>query len=292
MLNRQKLLIHLLRLAGRPVSRTELTKWCFLLRMECASGGGASFYDFVPYHYGPFSFALYQEAEKLTAEGYLREDDNTWSLDETVAKSVHVADSAVTDDASRVVSRFRDSDVASVVDYVYERHPAFTVNSKRKKLARRFEAAPAVFTSGYESLSIDAFLNRLVTSGVRRVIDVRNNPIARRYGFHKSTLSRLSDRLEIEYVHVPQLGIRSEARRDLSDDESRVSLFDMYERDILANETAAVETVTRLACERPSVLVCMESRPENCHRSRLANSVARLSKLPIVHLGSEGGGGN
>ncbi|RLT13987.1 MAG: hypothetical protein DWI25_05880 [Planctomycetota bacterium] len=74
MLNRQKLLILLLKLADRPVSRTELTKWCFLLRSESETLGGPAFYDFVPYLYGPFSFALYQEAEKLVAQNYLHDD--------------------------------------------------------------------------------------------------------------------------------------------------------------------------------------------------------------------------
>jgi hypothetical protein len=81
MLNRQKFLILLLKLADRPVSRTALTKWCFLLRTEGETSGGSAFYDFVPYLYGPFSFALYQEAEKLVAQNYFHDDDaNHWSL--------------------------------------------------------------------------------------------------------------------------------------------------------------------------------------------------------------------
>ena len=67
MLNRQRVVILLLKLADRPVSRTELTKWCFLLRHESETQGGSAFYDFVPYRFGPLSFALYQETEKLEA---------------------------------------------------------------------------------------------------------------------------------------------------------------------------------------------------------------------------------
>ena len=65
MLTRQKVLLLMLKYAGRPVQRVELMKWCFLLRHQSETGGGSSFYDFVPYKYGPFSFALYQEIEKL-----------------------------------------------------------------------------------------------------------------------------------------------------------------------------------------------------------------------------------
>src|SRR4051812_42835637 len=56
MLNRQKIVLHMLKLTGRPVCRTELTKWCFLLKHEFQSFDCASFYDFVPYRFGPYSF--------------------------------------------------------------------------------------------------------------------------------------------------------------------------------------------------------------------------------------------
>lgn len=285
MLNRQKLLILLLKLAGRPVSRTELNKWCFLLRSESETSGGSAFYDFVPYLYGPFSFALNQEAEKLVAQNYLQNDgDDHWSLNSQVAASVGSLGRDIERDAKRLVSRFGNKDAASLVDYVYERYPAFTVNSKRRKLEARLEARPAVFTAGYEGLSIDRFLNLLVVTGIRRLIDVRNNPIARRYGFHKSTLQRLTERLEIDYVHVPELGIRSEDRQSLVDQEAYDNLFDKYENTVLRNERHSIEKVVRLVNEMPSVLVCMESEPQCCHRSRLAATVSKLTKLPIKHL--------
>lgn len=285
MLNRQKLLILLLKLADRPVSRTELTKWCFLLRSESETMGGPAFYDFVPYLYGPFSFALYQEAEKLVAQNYLHDDgENHWSLNSEVAASAGSPGRDVERDAMRLVSRFGKKDTTSLVDYVYERYPAFTVNSKRRKLSVRPEAKPAVFTAGYEGLSIDGFLNLLIVSGIKRLIDVRNNPIARRYGFHKSTLQRLTDRLEIDYVHLPELGIRSEDRQSLVDQDDYDTLFDRYEKTILKDERESIQQVGRLVTELPSVLVCMESEPKCCHRSRLAAAVSKEIKLPIRHL--------
>ncbi len=73
MLNRQKTLLLLLRLARRPVSKLELTKWAFILRQETPSGGGNAFYDFLPYKYGPFSFCLYREIDALIRDGYVEE---------------------------------------------------------------------------------------------------------------------------------------------------------------------------------------------------------------------------
>ena len=81
MLLRQKILLLMLKFAGRPVQRVELMKWCFVLRHESESKGGNSFYDFVPYKYGPFSFALYQEIEKLESTSYiLSHGEFAWKL--------------------------------------------------------------------------------------------------------------------------------------------------------------------------------------------------------------------
>ena len=58
-----------------------------------------------------------------------------------------------------------------------------------------------------------------------------------------------------------------------------------YESTTLREESNAVDEVNRLVLEQPSVLVCMEADHSSCHRSRLANEVAKRSSLPIRHRG-------
>lgn len=282
MLTRQKTLLFMLRTVNRSVQRTELTKWCFILRNEYASRGGNAFYDFVPYRYGPFSFSLYQEVDKLHDNGYLTQrSESAWGLADL---PIPAPPADVQEDILALLERFSRKPLDSLVDYVYERFPAFTVNSDRQRLARRATTDPAVFTAGYEGLSIDAFLHLLIECGIERLIDVRRNPIARRFGFHKSTLSRLLGHVQIEYVHVPELGIASSLRQNLKTDQDYEQLFDDYESTTLAEERAAIAYVSELVAERPSVLVCMESSHEYCHRSRLANCVAEATSLPLAHL--------
>jgi uncharacterized protein (DUF488 family) len=274
----------MLQSAGRAVQRIELTKWCFLLRHELPSSGGNAFYDFVPYRFGPFSFSLYQEADKLQQNGYLDfPDDNSWVL-RADCRSVPAPPKDVQADVQKVLDRFGEMPLDSLIRYVYRQFPAYTVNSERQKLASRPTTQPAVFTAGYEGLSVDAFLNLLVETGIERLIDVRMNPVARRFGFHKSTLSRLLGHLGIEYLHVPELGIASSSRQDLNAYEDYQKLFASYEATTLESESAAIERVSRLISERPSVLVCMEADPKYCHRSRLANRVAEITHLPLAHL--------
>lgn len=285
MFNRQKILLHLLAAAERPVTHMELTKWCFLLKHESDSRGGPSFYQFLPYHFGPFSFVLYREIQELIDQGLVETpDDKTWQLSTRTRIAKFAAPRAAADDAMLLAKRLRSWSLAELVESVYVRYPKWTVNSKKSPRAPRPVADLEVFTAGYQGLQVDGFLNMLVGRGIKRLIDVRNNPIARQFGFHKSTLNRLCSSLSIEYVHVPQLGIASRLRTNLRNQDDYERLFEMYESEILPTETGALDRVVALVKERPSVLVCMEAAPQSCHRSRLAANVSKRTRLPVTHL--------
>ncbi len=172
------------------------------------------------------------------------------------------------------------------MDYVYERYPWFTVNSRRKQHAFRPVGSLAVYTAGYEGQQVDAFLDMLMRSGIQRLLDVRNNPVSRRYGFHKTTLDRLCKFLDIEYVHHPELGIPPVLRQSLKTQADYETLFTKYEAEVLTDQAVAVEEVSQLVKTKPTVLVCMESDPHMCHRTRLANAVSEKSDLPVRHLES------
>jgi uncharacterized protein (DUF488 family) len=233
------------------------------LRHEFPSAGGSSFYDFVPYQYGPFSFSLYQELDKFEAMSYVRHKDENICIDDPdLANSVAIESSEVAADVLAVVKRFGRSRKDDLTEHVYSNYPEFTCNSKLRRLAPRPVAKPAVFTAGYEGRSVDSFLNLLVQSGIQRLIDVRRNPIARRYGFHRSTLNRLCNRLDIDYIHIPSLGIASDKRRELNNEADYRALFADYRSGTLSEETQSIREVASLVMERPSVLVCMEKDPE------------------------------
>ncbi|NJM48439.1 MAG: DUF488 domain-containing protein [Alkalinema sp. RU_4_3] len=71
-------------------------------------------------------------------------------------------------------------------------------------------------------------MNLLLESGISRLIDVRFNPISRRFGFHRSTLGRLCGFLGIDYQHLPELGIPGSEREDLGASSQYESLFSNY----------------------------------------------------------------
>lgn len=287
MLNRQKCLLYMIERAGRPVRRFELTKWAFLLAHDTPSGGGAAFYQFLPFRFGPFSFCLFREADALVRDGYLVEPEKSWRLAKDMRSPVGDLPGPVRGDAAGVVERFVDRAPEALRDYVYARFPWFTVNSTSRGLDSRPVACPAVYTAGYEGWLVDGFLNMLMRAGIRRLIDVRSNPVARRYGFHKATLGRLCGEVEIMYLHLPELGIRSELRRDLTAPAAYNAIFARYEAETLPREADVVDRVAELVSEKPTVLMCAEADPHRCHRARLAKVVARMAGLPVRDLGGD-----
>ena len=281
MLIRQKVILSLIDRMDGQISRLPLVKLAFLLSREIKI---KTFYKFVPYHHGPFSFTLYHELEMLKRNGYLLlpSKDEIRRVKDVGFPPV---DLGLRSEIKGFLKKYGGLSTDELVNHVYSGFPWFTINAKA--LENRKEVRPkggfAVYTAGYEGLQIDGFLNIILKAGIQQVIDVRHNPISRRYGFHKSTLSRLCNRLAIKYKHVPEVGIPSKLRSNLHPSDY-IQLFQIYEQDILPTQQAAVENIARWIESKPSVLVCMEANPDSCHRSRLAAQIENLTKLATHHL--------
>jgi uncharacterized protein (DUF488 family) len=286
-LHRQKALLLILQQVGSTASALQIMKWAFLLSHETSSHGGKTFYQFIPYRYGPYSFTLNQETDSLIRNGFLeKEKNNCWRLTDLGKKLDFNLPNNVTQDINHVTADYGKLSNQELLDLVYEKYSWFTVNSdlpgRRKK--KRPIAEKAIYTAGYEGKTVDEFLNLLMESGISRLIDVRFNPISRRYGFHKSTLARLCGYLGIDYQHIPELGIPGSERDDLGSSAKYASLFNNYRNSLPSRENALLNVIGLLE-NAPSVLVCMEADPVFCHRNVLAQHLTSLIDMRIKHLG-------
>jgi type I restriction enzyme S subunit len=72
---------------------TALMKYVFLLQMEGQSRPGRDrrFYDFIPYHYGPFAKEVYADLKKLHQEGLIRVRGTGWGAGETGTSEILMA---------------------------------------------------------------------------------------------------------------------------------------------------------------------------------------------------------
>jgi len=285
MFTRQRALLRLVENEGGRIERLRLVKLAFLLSRD-ASNAASSVYDFVPYKRGPFSFMLYYDLRGLVGDGWFRENDHHIETVALPAIETSSLESSFLERIDAVNRACRSLTTSALVDSIYAKHPWFTVNAENesKRRATRPTGEAAIYTVGYEGLTVDALLNLLMENGIRRLIDVRCNPVARRYGFHKSTANRLCNDVDIDYVHFPSLGIPSSWRSDLSSKESYEVLFRRYEQDVLPGSSFDIDRVAELVAEQPSALMCMEADNRCCHRSHLAIEVARRTRLPIREL--------
>ncbi|MDR1932914.1 MAG: DUF488 domain-containing protein [Spirochaetales bacterium] len=94
--------------------------------------------------------------------------------------------------------------------------------------------------------------------------DVRNNPRNRKFGFSGNNLQKYLGNIGIEYVHIPELGIVSEKRKNLNDGTDYQNLFQEYKMS-LPERREPLERVHRLLLTKKRIaLTCFEHDPSHC----------------------------
>lgn len=259
----------------------------FLLAKEAPRHGGTSFYRFVPYGAGPYSFMLLHDLSVLERKGYVRCVGHCISRVDAVCESeTRYRPLNPQGDVAWTMRRYGRMSSGSLHRYVSNKFPEFAVGVDSVGLSPvvRPLAMPLVYTLGYERLSIDGCIEILIRTGIRRLIDVRSNPISRQYGFHKRSLMSVCRQVAIEYDHFPELGIPSSLRMNAASGETRKELLKAYAAD-LDSRGEAITRVAEAIVETPSVLLCLEADPSQCHRFPLSRRLALVTNLRVEHLG-------
>jgi len=177
--------------------------------------------------------------------------------------------------------------------------PFFAINSEiaskvltdnELKVIDRFRPQPPLeehlYTIGYEGRSLEQYLSTLIQKNVKVLVDVRKNPISRKYGFSKKVLGSACEKLDIKYVHLPELGIPGELRRHLTTQADYDKLFTEYKSEILPGQESSLEKIITLLIVYKSIaLTCYELSPAQCHRSAVSNAIGvRHSSVTISHI--------
>jgi uncharacterized protein (DUF488 family) len=186
-----------------------------------------------------------------------------------------------------------------LVKRVYWENPQYTARSeildelfnseeiRQLKFTWSTDKTPLVFTVGYEGLTIDAFLNKLIANNIMVIVDVRNNPQSMKFGFSKKRFRDYVEKAGMRYTHIPELGIPSDMRKGLGTTVTHESLFQMYETDLLPKQEEAKVQLLNLIDNNPRIaLVCFESDYHFCHRHRLVEYLQREKGLtkPVKHI--------
>jgi uncharacterized protein (DUF488 family) len=147
--------------------------------------------------------------------------------------------------------------------------------------------ARALFTIGYEGLSVDDFVALLQRARVISLLDIRELPLSRRPGFSKRALACALEEAGITYEHLPLLGCPKAIRHRYRDDADWASYSRAF-RSYLKTQDDAVGKLVEHANRTTSCLLCFEADFNYCHRSIVARAAARAGGPEIRHITPKG----
>ena len=289
---RQQFLLTFLKELNESLTATDFQKLLFLYLTQ----NNLPYYDFVPYLYGSYSIQAGEDINTLQAMGWLENiNDKIRYIGSDDLPGTSFPFEGLGGSISDQLPKVRGN---RLVKLVYEQYPYFAVNSRTANSIMSAEGIVKIktvrdqlkntkqmlFTIGYEGITIEQYLNILIKNNVRVLCDVRNNPLSRKFGFSKNNLQKYLDNIGIEYVHLPELGIKSEKRNNLSSDEDYRNLFVDYEAS-LPNQKDHLEQLFQLLATKVRIaLTCFEREPSHCHRHVIRDYLKKTYNVETTDL--------
>lgn len=276
MYNRQRFLLQLVgKLQERKIdSKTYLIKTVFLLRQKF--GFARIGYDFFPYKYGPFSNEIYFDFNALEKEGLFNEASLSLTQNGLALVKELKEDKEILSETDKIMNSY--SGKAEIKKFVYDNYPEFTVNSNAPRMPRD-NSGKGICSIGYEGKTIDCFLNELIRNKIGLLVDVRKNAFSMKKGFSKKQLEKYLGKAGIRYLHVPELGIESEKRKNLRSAEDYKELFKEYKAS-LPGKNGKIDELKALGEKQRIALMCFEADKDFCHRGTLSDFLNQ----EVVHI--------
>jgi uncharacterized protein (DUF488 family) len=284
MFYRRKIILALLESQNGSIEKIALQKFLFLFSKKQQKPE----YDFVPYHFGCFSFSASADLKAMVNHGILSEDTKGFTkLDKSnYISKLNPDDKKILVEIKGLYGKLSSN---ALMKHTYLNFHYYAINSKAAKellddaayqkiiKAKPFNSNTILFTIGYEGISLEEYLNRLIKNDIKLLIDVRNNPISMKFGFSKSQIQKYCESLGIEYMHIPEVGIISQQRQELNSQKDYDKLFEVYKSTILPKTCAHQRQIFDLLEKKRRVaLTCFEANICQCHRKHLAESIASL----------------
>lgn len=286
MFYRRKIILALLQVFGGRLEKINLQKLLFLV---CQKQKDPE-YDFIPYLYGCYSHSAKADLFTMVKKDFLTEDDYGYSKKD---RKNYLA--LLDDEDKKLVNQafilYNKMDGDGLMKHTYTNFPYYAINSTtaerlltKQQLDRVNTFRPAVttttlFTIGYEGVSLEAYLNKLIKHDIKVLVDVRNNPLSQKFGFSKSQLIRYCEGLNIEYIHFAEVGIQSEYRQELKEQSDYDTLFKSYKKKTLSTTISTQEKILALLKAKKRIaLTCFEANICQCHRKHLAEAITQLPK--------------
>jgi len=291
---RRKILLSLLESNNNKIEKLKLYKLLLILSERQSK----RCYNFVPYKYGCYSFQANADLTTMKKYNLVEESKKYW-IKKDSKKYLNDLSKEDQDLIITLKNEFGSFNTIDLIKYTYINYPYYAINStisykilSQKELAVvnssiRKREGKILFTIGYEGISIEEYLNRLIKNDVKVLCDVRKNPISMKYGFSKNQLLKACESLDIIYCHKPGLGISSANRKNLNTQKDYNILFKNYISTVLAgNQNDQKEILGMLYNYERVAITCFEADINKCHRFHLANTLSKNDnwKYKIFHI--------
>jgi uncharacterized protein (DUF488 family) len=281
---RRKIILALLQLFDGQLDKIRLQKLLFLF----ANKQGKAEYDFIPYKFGCYSYSANADMTAMVTRGFLTEDEKTFAKKDPTdyLKQLKPADLKL---LHEVKTNYGKMSANALMKHTYINFPFYAIKSEvaenilsKEELEKVTKAKPKssktiLFTIGYEGISLEEYLVRLLKNDVKVLVDVRNNPLSMKYGFSKSQLKKYCGSLGIEYVHIPEVGIQGDQRQELNTQSDYDKLFAVYRKNNLTHTITQQQQILNLLKQHKRIaLTCFEANICQCHRKHLAEAIENL----------------
>ncbi len=277
---KQKLLLGVLENLGNNNRLDKLTLMKIMFLIEKENTPKFAMYHFHPYKHGPFSFKMYSDLNYLQKNDYINEikveNQDSYSLTQKGRKELDISENTL-NFINNTMHKFPT--LEKIIDYVYDKYPEYSCRSTRKYIPKPIilDNEPGIFLVGYEGVDIDEFMHKLILNNIQILIDIRYNPRSMKYNFNKNRLQKSLKNIEIEYIHIPELGIAPEFRKDLRNQQDYDLLFEKY-RCELQNKKKYLQKIKNMAIEGRIALMCFEKDVTQCHRREVGNYLKNMGE--------------
>lgn len=280
---RRKILLALLEAFDNKLDKISLQKLLLLVSKQQQRPD----FHFVPYKYGCYSFQATADLQTMAKYSQVVLQGNDWVKTDTEIYMPGIKERdrhAIRYIKETYGNKMRDD----LIRITYEKYPELAINSivakemlSADKYRRVVEAKPQsnktiLFTIGYEGVSLEEYINKLIVNDVKVLCDVRKNSFSMKFGFSKSQLQAACNGVGIEFVHIPQLGIDSDKRQELATQADYDRLFAMYNTNVLTQTHDYQDILIDLLFKNKRIaLTCFEANICQCHRTHLANAITK-----------------
>lgn len=286
---RRKYLLALIEGFPNGIGKTSLQKTLFLSTRSQEKKS----YDFVPYKYGCYSFQANQDLNTMVKLDLLEKENDNWICREN---SNYIGQLKKEDRVSvaSALKKYGAYSMNELIKETYINYPFFATKSeivdkvlskeelqKVYEQKRTFEEAQ-FYTIGYEGITLEKYINKLIINDVRLLCDVRKNSFSMKYGFSKKQLTNACNGVGIDYIHIPDLGIESGERKELNTMGDYNRLFKKYEETVLETNQESLTYLMGLCQKYKRVAItCFEKEVCMCHRGRIAKKLNKMKNWNI-----------